>query len=122
MQDEQISNWHQEKGMSKVVHHSCMGLVKANLKRLPQTIVLDKWIPTTKWCPKCGKLHDMPTDIRTYECECGYREDRDIHSANNMIAIKDLILQTVSVPPEQRELTLTDWNIMVLGRSEKITP
>lgn len=122
MQDEQISNWHQEKGMSKVVHHSCMGLVKAKLKRLPQTIVLDKWIPTTKWCPKCGKLHDMPTDIRTYECECGYREDRDIHSANNMIAIKDLILQTVSVPPEQRELTLTDWNIMVLGRSEKITP
>ena len=108
--------------MSKVVQHSCIGLIKAKLKQLPQTIVLDKWIPTTKWCPMCGRLHDMPTDIRTYVCECGYHEDRDVHSANNMIAIKDLVLQTISVHPEQRELTLTDWNSTVLGRSEKIAP
>lgn len=122
MQDEQIANWHQEDGMSKVVQHSCMGLIKSKLKQLPQTIVLDKWIPTTKWCPKCGRLHDMSTDVRTYVCECGYHEDRDVHSANNMIAIKDLVLQTISVPMERRELTLTDWNNTVLGRSEKITP
>ena len=35
MQDEQLSKWHQEKGMSKVVQHSCLGLVKAKLIALP---------------------------------------------------------------------------------------
>ena len=116
MQDEQLSKWHQEKGMSKVVQHSCMGLVKAKLLQLPQVVVLDKLIPTTKWCPKCGKKNEMPLEKRTYECECGYSEDRDVHAARNMLEISHL------VPPEQREVTLMDWNNIVLGRSEKITP
>ena len=111
IQDEQISNWHTSYG--KTVQHSCMGLIKSKLKQLPQTIVLDKWIPTTKWCPKCGRLHDMPTDVRTYVCECGYHEDRDIHSANNMITIKDLILTNISVPMERRELTLEEFKTSV---------
>lgn len=35
MQDEQLSEWHRQKGMSKVVQHSCMGMIKAKLKQLP---------------------------------------------------------------------------------------
>ena len=111
IQDEQISNWHRTYG--RIVHHSCMGLIKSKLKQLSQTIVLDKWIPTTKWCPKCGRLHDMPTNVRTYVCECGYHEDRDVHSANNMITIKDLILSNISVPMERRELTLEEFKTAV---------
>lgn len=112
IQDEQISNWHCGQ-FGKQVQHSCMGLIKSKLKQLPQTIVLDKQIPTTKWCPKCGRLHDMPTDVRTYVCECGYHEDRDVHSANNMITIKDLILTNISVPMEHRELTLEEFKTSV---------
>ena len=112
IQDEQISNWHCGQ-FGKQVQHSCMGLIKSKLKQLSQTIVLNKWIPTTKWCPKCGRLHDMPTDVRTYVCECGYHEDRDIHSANNMITIKDLILTNISVPMERRELTLEEFKTAV---------
>jgi len=56
MQDEQISNWH--KGLfGKQIQHSCLGTVKAKLKLLPQTVILDKWIPTTKLCPKCGTVN-----------------------------------------------------------------
>ena len=132
MQDEQISNWH--KGLfGKQVQHSCLGLVKAKLKALPQTIVLDKWIPTTKWCPMCGQKHSISLDERTYVCECGYSEDRDIHSANNMLAIKDLVFQSQNfVPTEHREITLMEFKAStqdtgsVVGksgrRSEKITP
>ena len=112
IQDEQISNWHCGQ-FGKQVQHSCMGLIKSKLKQLSQTIVLNKWIPTTKWCPKCGRLHDMPTDVRTYVCECGYNEDRDVHSANNMITIKDLILINISVPMERRELTLEEFKTAV---------
>lgn len=113
IQNEQIAKWH--KGLfGKQVQHSCIGLVKAKLKALPQTIVLDKWIPTTKWCPKCGTVNKYITlEDRTYKCGCGYEYDRDIHSAKNMLAIKDLILTTISVPPEQRELTLEEFKIAV---------
>ena len=47
IQDEQISLWHKDL-FGKQVQHSCMGLIKQKLKSLQQTIVLDKYIPTTK--------------------------------------------------------------------------
>ena len=131
MQDEQISGWH--KGLfGKQVQHSCLGLIKAKLKALPQTVVLDKWIPTTKLCPKCGTKHSMPLDQRTFVCECGYQEDRDVHSAKNMIEIAKACFENQSVPTEHREITLMEFKASSLnagsiqaksGRgSEKITP
>ena len=67
-----------------------------------------------------------------YTCECGYSEDRDIHSARNMLAIKDLVFSKMNlVPAEHREITLTEFKASTgdasvegepeLG-SEKITP
>ena len=113
IQDEQISNWHCGQ-FRKQVQHSCMGLIKSKLKQLQQTIILDKWIPTTKWCPRCGTINKYITlNDRIYKCGCGYESDRDIHSANNMIAIKDLILTNISVPMERRELTLEEFKTAV---------
>ncbi len=113
IQDEQIANWH--KGwFGNQVQHSCMGLIKSKLKALPQTIILDKWIPTTKWCPVCHTKHDISLDERTYVCECGYQEDRDIHSAKNMLAIKDLVFsKNKFVPTEHREITLMEFKASI---------
>ena len=114
MQDEQISVW--QKGLfGKQVQHSCLGTVKAKLKTLPQTVVLDKWIPTTKLCPKCGKLLDLSLADRTVECSCGYVEDRDVHSAKNMIVIAKACFKDNSVPTEHREVTLTEFRASALG-------
>lgn len=110
IQDEQIANWH--KGLfGKQVQHSCMGLVKAKLKTLPQTIILDKWIPTTKLCPKYGTVNKFITlEDRTYYCGCGYEFDRDIHSAKNMLFIKDLVFKKYNfIPTEHREITLAEF-------------
>lgn len=113
IQDEQISNWHN--GLfGKQVQHSCMGLIKTKLKQLSQTVVLDKWIPTTKLCPRCGRKHNMSLDKRTYICECGYQEDRDIHSARNMLEIKNLVFSKLNlVPTEHREVTLMEFKTAV---------
>ena len=110
IQDEQIANWHKQKGMSKIVQHSCMGIIKQKLKSLPQTIVLDKYTPTTKWCPKCHKLNELSLNDRTYKCECGYEQDRDIHAAQNMLNIKNLVSEKTLVPTEHREVTLMEFN------------
>ena len=113
IQDEQIASWHKGQ-FGKQVQHSCLGLVKAKLKALHQTIVLDKWIPTTKWCPKCHKKNDMPLENRIYECKCGYKEDRDIHAAKNMLAIKDFVFDSLNlVPTEHREITLMEFEASV---------
>jgi putative transposase len=123
MQDEQIHSWH--KGLfGKQVQHSCMGMIKQKLKALPQTVVLDRFIPTTKWCPQCGKKNAISLSERTYSCSCGYHEDRDVHSAKNMLAIKNLVFENRSfVPTEHREVTLTEFkaaiadSVMLTGTS-----
>ena len=79
-----------------------MGMVKSKLMKLDNVIVLDKYIPTTKWCPCCHKLNELSLNDRTYKCECGYSEDRDIHAAQNMLNIKNLVENNISVPMERR--------------------
>ncbi len=56
----------------------------------------------------------MSLDKRTYICECGYQEDRDIHSAKNMLAIKDIVCSKLNfVPTEHREITLMEFKTSV---------
>ena len=92
-----------------------MGLIKSKLKQLPQTIVLDKWIPTTKMCPKCGTINKhIKLEDRIFKCGCGYKYDRDVHSAKNMIEIKNLVFDKLNlVPTEHREITLVEFKTSV---------
>jgi len=41
---------------------------------------------TSKMCCSCGKLQNMPTSIRTYNCSCGYVIDRDYNASINILA------------------------------------
>ena len=87
MQDENIAGWHKSL-FGRTVQHSILGLVKAKLMMHERVTVLPKSAPTTKYCPECGKLkRDITLADRVYECSCGYREDRDIHAARNMILL-----------------------------------
>ena len=89
MQDENLSGWH--KGLfGKTVQHSVLGLIKAKLihNNNKRVTVLSSREPTMKYCPVCGNLKkDITLADRIYECECGYREDRDVHAARNMILL-----------------------------------
>ena len=85
IQDESLHSWHKG-GHGKAVQHSVMGRVKAKLKRLPKTVVLDRSLPTTKLCSRCGRFHDeIELWDRTFSCSCGVNEDRDVHAAMNMV-------------------------------------
>ena len=89
MQDENLKGWH--KGLfGGTVQHSVLGLVKRKLMPHERVKVLPQRMPTTKYCPCCGNLKkDIKLSDRVYECECGYREDRDIHAARNMILLSN---------------------------------
>ena len=84
IQDEQLAKWHT--GHGKKVQHSILGRVKRILKDKENVAVLGKYIPTTKLCTNCGRIHDeMTLDDRQFVCSCGISEDRDIHSAKTMV-------------------------------------
>ena len=87
MQDENLSGWH--KGLfGRTVQHSVLGLIKTKLIKHERVTVLQSRVPTTKYCPCCGNLKkDITLADRVYECSCGYKEDRDIHAARNMILL-----------------------------------
>ena len=89
MQDENIKGWH--KGLfGKTVQHSILGILKAKLMKNERVNILPVNVPTTKYCPNCGKINkDIKLSDRVYECTCGYKEDRDIHAARNMILLSE---------------------------------
>ena len=91
--------------------------MKGKLIHNERVTVLSSREPTTKYCPLCGKLKkDITLADRVYECSCGYHEDRDVHSAKNMLAIKDFVFQKMNfVPTEHREVTLMEFKASALG-------
>ena len=105
MQDENITGW--QKGLfSKQVQYSILGRVKMKLINNPRVEVLDKFVPTTKYCPICGNIKkDIDLSDRVYKCDtCGYECDRDIHSANNMIVMTKISMNKSNLPTEHREV------------------
>ena len=119
IQDEQLKNWHKERH-SKKVQHSCMGMIKSKLQSYPNVVVLDRFIPTTKFCSKCGKKHDeMKLWDRTFKCECGVSQDRDIHAAQNMLDIFHLtnnyFIEHKLLPSDQGKVKLAEFRTAIEG-------
>lgn len=86
IQNEQIRNWvkSKRKGWGRRIHHSIMGGIISGLKQNPETLIIDRFFPSTKMCPECGKLNKPLLEDRIFVCECGYQKDRDTHSASNI--------------------------------------
>ena len=87
IQDELLSQWHQDEWCSTTVQHSILGRIKFKLQRhKDQVYVLESSLPTTQHCFHCGTDTKHEPFKRVFVCSCcGYAEDRDIHAAKNMI-------------------------------------
>ena len=101
IQDEMLSNW-QKSGHGKKIEKGILGRVKTRLKTFPNVFVLDRSLPTSKYCFDCfHKNEDLKVWDREFICpSCGCITDRDVHAAQNMIAFYKLIQM---VPMECRD-------------------
>lgn len=111
IQDELLIKWHQNELCSKTVQHSILGRTKSKLiSHKDQVYILDSSLPTTQHCFYCGSDTKHEPSKRTFICSvCGYKEDRDIHAAKNMIQfynIKNNPLGTNGYKPKQKELKI----------------
>ena len=104
IQDDAVDEWHENKYTSKTVQHSVIGRVKDKLKKQDNTIVLDKWFPTTKHCFECDCNNDISLSNRVYKCSCGSVIDRDVHAAKNMIEyyLKIQSVGTIDLKPGRK--------------------
>jgi putative transposase len=115
IQDENLKNWHLDKRFSQTVQYSCMGTIKSKLaKNSSRVKVVSKWFPSTKLCYICNRINDIGSN-RTYRCECGLVEDRDVKAAKTILLFgKEQIsysipvtkfkeIEDVRVPMESRE-------------------
>jgi putative transposase len=53
-----------------------------------KVIVIDRWMPTSKTCSKCGHKKDvLALSERIFTCDCcGYSGDRDLNAAKSILA------------------------------------
>lgn len=84
-QDENLKGWH--KGLfGKQVQNSILGRIKANLLNLENSIIVDRFFPSTKLCYSCGFKNKIELSERIFKCQrCGFEEDRDIKAAKTIL-------------------------------------
>lgn len=115
----QFGNTYKFKEKSKMKIQGVKGLVKVNgldqfISRVKaklicnsRTVVLNRFVPTTQFCFKCGNKTPHRQDRRSFVCSfCGETEDRDIHAAGNMILLGREVRKIVGVG--RAELTPVD--------------
>ena len=109
-QDEPLNKWFEKQGRVKAgkrLQGSILGRVKAKLSCNPRAVMLDRYLATTATCI-CGNKTKHEPDKRTFVCKlCGYRDDRDIHAAKNMIRLG----QSQNAPATEHSSTLADKRV-----------
>ena len=107
MQDENIRGWH--KGLfGKQVQNSALGTLKRKLMLDPHVVVIDRFFPSTRMCPRCGAINEGITlSDRVFACGCGYSEDRDVKAAETLLLagkhIKSCTRAEHTGTPEERK-------------------
>ncbi len=91
-QNDNIAGWAKSnmKGWGRKIQHSIIGRIKSKIKKLVTSVEVDRWTATTKICPCCNIKNDIKLQNEEnlyYECSCGYKEKRDVHSAINILNI-----------------------------------
>lgn len=109
-QDENLQSWHKDFGKS--VQHSAMGFIKAALKTKANSIMIDRYFPSTQICPVCGKLTKHHLSKRDYDCNyCGYHhDDRDVKAAQMNLEYANVSLgRRANSPVEFKTTVLEDF-------------
>ena len=118
VQDESIHQWHSGWFGSQIQKSSIGGII-SGVKHIPRTLIVDKWFPSTQLCPECGVLNKHGLGKRVYHCGCGAEdEDRDVHSAQNILIEAVRKLNGSVIPMERRDIKLVESDASVLKMFE----
>ena len=83
IQDENLSGW-QAGHFGKTLSESVLGRIKTKIKRLETSVVIDRFLPTTKFSPVSFKNLKIKLSDRTF-ADGEYKEDRDVKAAKTIL-------------------------------------
>jgi len=84
IQDENIKGW-QKGGHGKKINQTAIGGLISGIKKLPGTVIVDRFFPSTKTCSRCGHVQKVELFERVFTCKnCGLVINRDLNSAVNL--------------------------------------
>lgn len=67
-----------------------------------ELVLADRWFPSSKTCFNCQQVKNkLPLSIRTFECECGWKCDRDLQASYNLVRL----VQPDFMPVDKKEPT-----------------
>ena len=86
IQDDNVGGWIKRKRhWSERIHHSCLGRIKEKLIS-KGAIVVNRYLPTTQLCYRCGHKTKLTLGERVFKCEnCDFTEPRDIKAAKTIL-------------------------------------
>ncbi len=90
IEDLNVSGMMKNKHLSKAIASQKFYEFRAKLKAKCEVYgielrIADRFYPSSKTCHNCGKVKkDLKLSDRTYICECGYKEDRDLNASLNL--------------------------------------
>jgi putative transposase len=106
VQDDNVSGWQRLWGAK--VQSNAVGAIKQGWKQNPSSIVVDRFVRTTRVCRECGMLLELGLSDRMINCPgCGHTEPRDLSSARmiGMIAAQTLPVERRLMPLETKPST-----------------
>lgn len=80
------------RGLNREMRNSSIGDFINKLSYKSNRLIKVNPRNTSKTCNKCGKIQNMPLYKRTYSCECGYENDRDVNAAINIHCLGQAII------------------------------
>jgi putative transposase len=87
-QDDNISGWFRGKHWGAKLQDAGLGRVKDEMRRLENGFMVDRYVPTTQWCPECENKTKHGLNKRVFVCGvCGYTAPRDKHGASNTMRL-----------------------------------
>ena len=86
LEDLNVAGMVRNRKLARRIINSMFGEVRRQLEYKTNVIVIDRFYPSTKLCPECGRKNQLKLSERVYRCECGYGPvDRDLHAARNIL-------------------------------------
>ena len=98
VEDLNISGMMKNKHLSKAIASQKFYDFRAKLKNKCEVNgielrIADRFYPSSKTCHSCGKIKkDLKLSDRTYICDCGYKEDRDLNASLNLRDTKSYVI------------------------------
>lgn len=84
IQNDNFSGWQQRWG--KKLRSMVLGIIKQKLLQRKNVVVIDRFVPTTKFCYNCGKINkNLTLSDRIFKCDCGFEMDRDLKAAKTIM-------------------------------------